>query len=221
MTTRSERHRHRRRRRRRGTLAVSDGDGDPFGTYRLRQVAVLFWPGVVGFAAVAGYAAWSSIDLNRELQLAWWSSPLDTVGTPVVVAAIGPVVMWWLTLRRRFVVTAEGVEVVGYLTRRPIPWSRIRRFDHLLGLTVQTHDGVYEVGALQSATLTHLRGRRDGLDDLAAQLNALIADRADPAADHEPLSVDTAVGRSAIRRTALLVTVVTVGIGLVRLRYLS
>ncbi|HEX3003285.1 MAG TPA: hypothetical protein VHO27_03675 [Angustibacter sp.] len=198
---------------------MSDGDGDPFGTYRLRQVAVLFWPGVVGFAALAFYAAWTSVDVNREVGVPWWSNPVDTLVQPLLLAALAPFVMWWLTRRRRLVVAEHGVVIVGYFTRRVIPWGDIRRFDNALGLVVQTRTRTYPVAALEGATLSHLRGRHDRVDDLAGRLNRFILDRGGPAADHEPLSVDTAAGRSAARRTAVVITVTAVGAALLRLRY--
>ncbi len=211
----------RRRLRRRWTsLSVSHGDGDPFGTYRLRQLVLLFWPGVLGFTALGGWVAWTSVAINREVGLVWWDEPLDTFGWPVLFAACGPIIMWWVALRRRFVVTESGVVIVGYFTRRTIAWDRIRRFDHVLGLVVETHDRAYSVDALENATLTHLRGRRDQAGDLAAQLNRFLTERNGAVADPDPISVDTAEGRSVIRWTAVVITVVTVGLGFLRLRYL-
>ena len=50
----------RRRRRRWSSLVVSHGDGNPFGTYRLRQLVILFWPGVIAITALACWFSPSS-----------------------------------------------------------------------------------------------------------------------------------------------------------------
>ena len=214
-----ERGRRRRHRRRWTSLLVSGGDGNPFGTYRLRQLVVMFWPGVIGFAALGCWIAWMSVDINLEVGLPWWDEPLDTFGVPVLCAASGPVLMWLVALRRRFVVTESGVVIVGHFTQRAIPWEEIHHFDNVLGLVVETRDRGYPVDALENATLTHLRGRRDQADDLAAQLNRFLTERDGGVAEPEAISVDTAEGRSAIRWTAVIITLLAVCLGLLRLRY--
>ena len=195
---------------------VSGGNGDPFGTYRLRPAVVLIGPAIALCVGMGLTEPWNEVALNLELGLPWWDGLWTEVLSALGFAVGGSAGMCWLLLYPRLVVAPDAVTVVGHVLRRRLPWSRIRHFDHVLGLVIETDSATYSVEALEGASLRHvLRGRRDGVDDLAARLNAHLAELEGAPVHRPELTVDSAPGRRGILLSALTYTVVGVLVSVV------
>jgi hypothetical protein len=199
-------------------VRVTGGDGDPFGIYRLRWAPLLFRLSALFFIGMGALMLWDSVRINLEVGLPWSDQLWRDVPLSAAAALGGPAFAWWLILRPRLIVALEGVVIINRYGSHCLPWPAIRGFDHVLGLVVETQSHSYTVDALEGASLRHvIRGRRDGVDDLAGRLNAHLLQTQDRDTAGQPsISVDTRQGRSYIRWSAVGVTGVSVVLGLLQ-----